>query len=522
MALRSVFGNRDIRERKNLANRDYYLSLIGSRKEAVFLTDAAGDLHLLNKPAQVLSGYAEEDIRDLHVRDVFITRKDEDNPLDVRQFQEFRSPIFLVDARRYLIPVILDFKEIEGQKFLCTCTEAPPQQETPAGTKRTVGAPEERFPASAEPPKTDQPAVWSSDFEHRVRNLLGSILGFSTVLSKDTVITGNRKLSGAIDSIIRSGTQLRQLFNQAGGGREEYEVNRTICHLQPVIQKAVILSDHLSRQHNIPVKVDPGTDVKIFSDEGLLLELLKYLTGKALVYTRNDHVRITVSEDRPNRKAMIAIDNLGQDIPQGVINYIRRENQKEEYDLTNPLVARNPEILEMLHTLNRMDGKIGFTTGSNMGETAHITLPLASDSEEMDDLVSLENAVKNKGLRVLIIEDEKFSAAILEMFLENIADTIIAYSGNEALNIIELQYNRGTVFNAVITDIGLPPPWDGMLLKQEIGQRWPEYQNIPFLVQTGYAGKSMAARIRDGGFTAHLVKPVGRNDLLVFLDKYCR
>ena len=264
------------------------------------------------------------------------------------------------------------------------------------------------------------------------------------------------------------------------------------------------------------------SDLKVFSDEGLLLELLKYLTSKALVFTRNDHVRITISEDRSNRKALIAIDNLGQDIPQGVINYIRRENQKEEYDLTNPIIARNPEILEMLHTLNRIDGKINFTTGSNMGETVHITLPLASDAEEMDDLASLEHAVKSKGLRVLIIEDEKFSAAILEMFLENIAETTVAYSGNEALNIIELQYNRGTVFNAVITDIGLPPPWDGMLLKQEIGQRWPEYQNIPFLVQTGYTGKSVTARIREGGFAAHLVKPVGRSDLLVFLDKYCR
>lgn len=522
MALRSVFGNRDIRERKNLANRDYYQTLIGSRKEAVFLADGGGDLYLLNKPAQLLSGYGDEDIRDLHVRDIFITQKDEDNPLDVRQFQEFRSRIYLVDARRYLIPVILDFKEIEGQKFLCTCTEAPEQQETPAGSRRSEGSPEERFTAAAEPPKTEQMSGWSGDFEHRVRNLLGSILGFSTVLSKDAVITGNRKLSGAIDSIIRSGTQLRQLFNQAGGGREEYEVNRTVCHLQPVIQKAVILLDHLSRQHNIPVETDPGNDLKVFSDEGLLLELLKYLTGKALVYTRNDHVKITVSEDRPNRKAMIAIDNLGQDIPQGVINYIRRENQKEGYDLTNPLVTRNPEILEMLHTLNRIDGKINFTTGSNLGETAHLTLPLASDSEEMDDLASLEQAVKSRGLRVLIIEDEKFSAAILEMFLENIAQTTVAYSGNEALNIIELHYNRGTIFNAVITDIGLPSPWDGIQLKQEIISRWPEYQNIPFLVQTGYTGKSMAARIREGGFATHLVKPVGRSDLLVFLDKYCR
>ena len=121
MAIRTVFGNREGRERKSLANREYYKTLIEGKKDASFLADADGDLFLLNKDAQLLTGYSEEDIKELHARDIFITIRNIENPFDSKQYSEFSSRFYLLDARRFLIPVIVDFKEIEAQKFLCTC-----------------------------------------------------------------------------------------------------------------------------------------------------------------------------------------------------------------------------------------------------------------------------------------------------------------------------------------------------------------------------------------------------------------
>ena len=143
MAIRAVFGNRDSREKKSLANKEYYKTLVNSKKEATFLTDIEGDLFLLNNKAQQLTGYTEEEAREFHVRDIFVTIKNVDNPFDSRQFSEFTSRLYLLDTRRYLIPVMVDFKEIEGQKFLCTCVEVADKDLTVTVGESAVQFPEE-------------------------------------------------------------------------------------------------------------------------------------------------------------------------------------------------------------------------------------------------------------------------------------------------------------------------------------------------------------------------------------------
>jgi CheY-like chemotaxis protein len=523
MAIRSVFGNRDIREKKILPNRDYYKTLIENKKEATFLCDGEGDLFLLNKKAQLMTGYGEEEIREYHIRDLFITLKTSDNQLDSRQYSEFTTKLFLLDSRRYLMPVVFDFKEIEGQKFLCTCVETEDNNPPSGGREAIVQMQVEPAAVVTQPSKPETQARWTVDFEHRVRNLLGSILGFASILAREPAITGDKKLANNLDSILRSSNQLKKLFNQNSfNDSESHEVNRTVSFLSPVIQKAVILLEPLANLNNQTIEVVKHADIKVVTDETLLLDLLKFLISKALIYTRREEVLVEISEDRNIRKVMISIDNLGQDIPQGVINFIKREASKEKYDLENPIVAQNKEISSLLHSLNRIDGKITFSASPTLGEIAQVILPLASDADSIDDIAVLENSVRSKSLKILIIEDEKFSAMILQIYLDKIAEVSIAYSGNEALNIIEIFYNKGIIFNAVISDIGLPPPWDGIMLKLEIEKRWPEYQGTPFLAQTAYTAKSYADRIMESKFNEMLIKPINRTDVLLFLDKYCR
>ena len=523
MAIRTVFGNREGREKKNLANKEYYKTLVEGKKEATFLSDTDGDLFLLNKKAQQLTGFSEEEIRELHVRDIFVTLRNTENPFDSHQFSEFTSRFYLLDTRRYLLPVMVDFKEIEGQKFLCTCVEvagkeiASPDREMPAQFQ-------DEMPVVVQPlPANDNHLRWPVDFEHTARNLLNNMLGFGSILARDPAITEDKKLSVNLDSLIKSGNQLKKLFNQLSAGEADtYEVVKTPVKLYPVLQKAGILLDPVARQNNQSIQIRQTGDFTVFTDEFLLLELLKFLLEKALFYTRNDEVMVDVGDEPSTGKVVITIDNLGQDIPQGIINFIKRGNSKEAYDLGNPVIAQNQEIRALLHNLNRIDARISFSTGSSLGEIARIILPLSTENENTDDLSILENAIRSKGLKILIVEDEKFTARILRLYLEEISEVSLAYSGNEALNIAEIFYSKGIIFNAVIMDVGLPKPWDGILLKKEIEKRWPEYQNVPFLAQTAFTAKSYTDRIAENKFMGHLLKPVSRSDVLRFIDKYCK
>ena len=520
MAFRSVFGNRDTRERKTLANRDYYKTLVESKKDAAFLADTDGDLFLLNKKAQQITGFTEEEIRDYHLRDIFVTFRKSDNPFDSGQFSEFTAKMFLLDSSRYLIPVNIDFREIEGQKFICTCTE-------PAEKETTVTAREEAEKPFPDPKLPAVPSIpheatvpWPPDFEHKVRNLLNNMLGFGSILSRESLISGNSRLTTSLDNLVKSGNQLKQLFNQFSIGLNETpEVTKKVLNLASILQKSQILMDPLSRQNSVEIRVEQDRDVSVFSDERLLLDLLGFLLEKAILYARKETVLISVASDDKSESVSLTIDNLGQDIPQAVINFIKRETSRNEYDLANPLIVQNPELRAMLSILNRIDGKIHFSTSDSMGEIARLVIPRASGIENADELSILETAIRQKKLSILIVEDEKFTARVLEMFLEDISSVSLAFSGNEALNITEICYGKGTIFDAVVMDIGLPRPWDGILLKKEMERRWPEYQNVPFLAQTAFTAKSYIDRISEARFRGFLLKPVNRIDVLRFLLK---
>jgi CheY-like chemotaxis protein len=243
------------------------------------------------------------------------------------------------------------------------------------------------------------------------------------------------------------------------------------------------------------------------------------LLTKALQYTRNEQVFVDVAYEPNHDKVSIVIDNLGQDIPQGIINFIKRDNAKTLYDINNPVLSQNPEIKSLLNTLNQIDGKIIFSTGERMAEIAKITLPVATDIDSLDENTQMEQNIKEKELNILIVEDDKFHASLLNLYFENISSVSTAFSGNEALNITEMFYNKGVIFNVVIMDIGLPKPWDGILLKNEMEKRWPEYQNIPFLAQTAFTAKSISDRLTDNNFRGYLVKPINRSDLLRLIHR---
>ena len=523
MAIRTVFGNRDGREKKTLANKEYYRTLIDSKKEATFLADTSGDLFLLNNKAQLLTGYSEEEIREYHVKDIFVSLRTFENPFDAGQYSEFTSKLYLIDSRHYLLPVTVDFKEIEGRKFLCTCVEIA-ETEIQAGQVEIISQLSvESSPVKQQTAANELQIRWPAEFEQQLRTLLNNLLGFSSILARDSSISDDKKLSGTLDSLMKSGTQLKNLFNRISTGESDsHEVTKTPCSLSSILQKASILLDPLVRQNNLEIHLNLKEEISVFSDAVLLLELIQYLLEKALLYTRNEEVLVDVVSDSPGGKGIISIDNLGQDIPQAVINFLKRENGRNDYDLGNPLIAQNPEIRSMLSILNRIDGKITFTTGPAMGEIAQVTLPLASATENIDDLTMLENSIRSKKLNILIVEDEKFTARILTIYLEEVSAVSLAFSGNEALNITEINYNKGIIFNAVIMDIGLPKPWDGILLKREMEKRWPEYQNVPFLAQTAFTAKSYSDRIAQNNFKGYLLKPVNRIDVLRFLEKFCK
>lgn len=508
-----------------MSNQQYYRSLIDFKPEAVFLTDLDGDILLVNKPGEQLSGFSEEECKMSSVRDMFFSLKDTTNPFDTRQLREFSANMYFLDAHNYLVPVFLDFKEIEGGKYLCIFRPDKPSKLIENQDSSNQGI--EVKPLSDSPKeveKSDDNIYLKNNlqFEHLARNALNTVLGYSSVLAKEITIANDEKLKKYVDTIIKSGNNLKKLFNNHDNvAVESDDIIWSDTSVHQVVQKAAIMLGSIARQQNVVVQINPFNDFVVLSDEMILLKILGFLIEKGIFYTRNEEVLINLTLKSDHSEFTISVDNLGQDIPNSVIHFIRRENNKDVYDYKNPVLASYPEIQNLLKDLNSLDAKIEFTTGESLGEVAHVKFPVIKSNEFNNVAANGQPEIQgyDKKMHGLIVEDEKINANILRLYIEKFVNVSIAYSGNEAMNIIEMNFNKGILFNIVFMDIGLPEPWDGILLKSAIVKRWPEYINVPFIAQTAYTNHSIAERIKNEGFKGYLVKPLNRNDVLRFVDK---
>jgi len=520
MAFGSSFMGKGSKTKKELANRSYYKSMIDNKLVSAFLADMDGDILLVNSKAEACTGYSEEEFVGLRLRELFVTLKGDDNPLDSDNIREFQKQLYLIKSSSYLVPVLLELSEIEGGKFLCTIVPrvVNEKQELTDVKSISVKAVSDTVVSELPQPSHASKTGLSETEEHAVRNSLNIILGFSSILSKEPSVVGNRKLIGYIKPIISNGNILKNILDISDNSfSDNSDTSLKKCLLSPILQKTQILLQSKADQNNIELVIDIPGEFAVLSDESVLFDIINYLINKAISFCRSMFIDIKVRPGQIDGELLLIIDNLGQDTPTGIKNFIESENSKLSYDYGNEVLSTSPEISTLLRNLNGINAKIKFEASDDLGDIVILELPIYSDTGNDSDLDS--NSSSNKIIKkALIIEDDKLNAIILKNHLQQFADTSTAFSGNEALNIIEMMHAKEIAFDIVFTDIGLPPPWDGITLKEEIIKRWPEYENIPFIAQTGYSAKTFSEKIRKSGFTGYLVKPINRNDIKKFVN----
>ncbi len=522
----SSFGKKKGRVNKTLSNESYYKSLIDNKQESSFLTDMEGEILLVNSKTEEFTGYPSDELTKVNARDVFVTIAGDDNPFDDDNFREFSKNLYLINSSNYLVPVLLELTEIEGGKFLGTIKPSEEIKGTEqAENRETSIKPTQNLHQNQgienlhQKENADTRMFLSDEAEHVARNSLYTILGFSTVLLTDPSITGDKKLHGYVKSIIDKGNILKKMFNESGNTvSDSSDTNIVACSLSAIIQKTQISLQSLADKNNIELVIDMPGDFTVSSDENILFSVTTFLIEKAITFCRNSTVEIKTKPGQVDGQLMLIVDNLGQDIPLNIKNFIDVENRNPSYDFDNQIFSSAPKISSLLRNLNNINSKIAFETNSEFCDIALLTLPLHTVSETSEGRPQSNGSRPGDKKNALIIEDEKLNAMILKIYLDQYFNTSIAFSGNEALNIIELAYNKGIIFDIVFSDMGLPEPWDGIALKQEIINRWPRYNNIPFIAQTGYSAKSFGEKIKKSGFAGYLIKPINRNDIKKFVD----
>ena len=115
-------------------------------------------------------------------------------------------------------------------------------------------------------------------------------------------------------------------------------------------------------------------------------------------------------------------------------------------------------------------------------------------------------------MKILVVDDNEPAADSLAKLLNKIGMRAEArYSGEEALALVE-----STDFDILLLDIGMPQ-MDGYELVRRLRERGVD---SPIVALTGYGLEGDKQKARDAGFTTHLTKPIGLQEIRELLAQY--
>ena len=250
------------------------------------------------------------------------------------------------------------------------------------------------------------------------------------------------------------------------------------------------------RAENLLVDGDPDRLTQVFSN--LLLNAAKYTEAGG---------QISLSLDHEKYEAIITVQDNGVGIPPQALDQVF-----DMFTQVRSAEAQGAEGLgiglSLVRTLVQMhSGTVcAFSEGPGQGARFTVRLPIAEGSV-MAPVTPPPPAVRNRGQRVLVVDDNTDAAASLALLL-NMEEYEVrtAADGEEAIE-------QARIFapHIIFMDLAMPR-LDGLEAARRI-RALPQGEEIRIIALTGWGQEADRQRTRAAGMDHHLVKPVSLDAL---------
>lgn len=361
------------------------------------------------------------------------------------------------------------------------------------------------------------------NMSHEIRTPLNGILGFSSLLETELALLENTDLYEYANSIQKSGERLLHLLNNiidiSRLEANDIEMNITACELSEIIDNVIETNKFRANDKGLKIVKDLKPSV-ILADKPTLIRVLNELVDNALKYTEKGFIKITVSINSENNKAIIIIKDSGIGIDSNYLPHIFEAFRQESLGYTRQYQGAGLGIPLAKRLIDKMGGSFKLNSEKSIGTEITIDFPLFNDTAIKEELIETSSAeTLLKGKKVLILEDDLASRTVLIKMMQKIATVTEAKNGDEAIKIVLDAYKEQQLFDLMLFDINLPAPWDGIKLMRTIKLQIEKYKTVPFIAQTAYGMLGDKERILEAGFNGYVSKPVNRKELF---DEICR